>query len=168
MSTAVDVPKVEMTAIATRNPGSTMIDSVMRMRTNSTLPRITPAVTPTTVARARASTFGTMAIVIATRAPCTIREKKSRPRASVPSRKDFVPGGIGSPRRLTPPFWMRVGSVEVRTSGKIAQNAQNATSSTPMMKSALANPLSSWNPLRRRVVVAAAGLTSAAVPDKCL
>src|SRR5919199_1805305 len=54
-------PKVAMTAMAMRKAGSTMIDSVTRMRTSSTAPRARPAVTPTSVARTGARTSGAAA-----------------------------------------------------------------------------------------------------------
>ena len=67
--TVVEEPRVEITAMAIMNPGRTMIASVTRISTYSTLPRITPATTPTRVAKASASAFGTSAMIIATRAP---------------------------------------------------------------------------------------------------
>ncbi len=75
--------------------GNVAMMSVKRMSAVSVLPPRQPAVNPTGTPIAITTSWATRATVSETRAPSTVRARRSRPRASVPSRWFGDSGGSG-------------------------------------------------------------------------
>ncbi len=113
-------PRTDTSAIASSRAGSVSITSVKRIRTKSTLPPKNPAQSPIATPMVMVTIIAAMPTSSEIRAPKMIRERMSRPSASVPS-GNFHDGGHGSPKLLAT---ARVGSCGARIGASSATTDQ--------------------------------------------